>query len=67
VGPSSGLNDSEKRKLLILPELELPTLGRLARSLRYSDYAIPALIHTPRMRKISLGFYRILVTSRERG
>jgi hypothetical protein len=32
VGPRAGMDDVEKRKILPLPELELRSLGRLARS-----------------------------------
>jgi hypothetical protein len=32
VGPRAGLDDVEKRKFLVLPELELQPLGRPARS-----------------------------------
>jgi hypothetical protein len=41
VGPTAGLNDVEKRKILFPPGLELRPLGRLAS--RYTDFAIPAL------------------------
>jgi hypothetical protein len=43
VGPSTGLDDVERRQILPLPELELRPLGRQARSRRYSDCAVPAL------------------------
>jgi hypothetical protein len=40
----AGLVDGEKRIFLTLPGLDLPTLGRPARSLLcYTCYAIPAL------------------------
>jgi hypothetical protein len=43
VGPRTGLDDVERKKILPLPRLELRPLGRPARS--YSDCAIPALNH----------------------
>jgi hypothetical protein len=42
VGPRSGLDDVEKRRIFPLPELELIPLGRQASS--YTDCALPATI-----------------------
>jgi hypothetical protein len=39
VGPRTGLDDTEKRKFLPLPGLELRPLGRPARRRRYTDCA----------------------------
>jgi hypothetical protein len=41
MGPKAGLDNVEKRKFLTLPGLELRQLGRLARSCRYADCAVP--------------------------
>jgi hypothetical protein len=39
VSPKACLDDVEKRKFLTLSGLELRTLGRVARSSSYTDYA----------------------------
>jgi hypothetical protein len=46
MGPTAGLDDVEKRKLLTLQGLDLPLLGSPACSRCYTDYVIPATIVT---------------------
>jgi hypothetical protein len=40
VGPRTGLDDVEKRKILPLPKLDFRPLGRPAPSQRYTDCAV---------------------------
>jgi hypothetical protein len=43
VDPTASLDDLEKRKLLVLPRLELRPLDRPTRASCYTDCAMPAL------------------------